>query len=172
MPQSHIDSLGLANLLKTLPPKIVCDALLQSFSIGVHPILPLIYLPTLQKDYNSFWQWCRNSDISQPDNKLRRRSYFSMSSIFGFVLRCKNSFACNLDGRQSRGIKKGQNCGTTTTFTVCKPERVSISMIPYSFYTSLFIVGSQLFQTRCRILRGREIFKPSSADCTKHGTAS
>lgn len=70
MPQPHIDSVGLANLLKTLPPKVVCDALLQSFSIGVHPILPLIHFSTLQKDYNSFWQWCRNSDISQPDNKL------------------------------------------------------------------------------------------------------
>ena len=70
MPQPHIDSLGLANLLKAIPPKVVCDALLQSFSISVYPILPLVHLPTLQKDYSSFWQWCRNSDISQPDNKL------------------------------------------------------------------------------------------------------
>lgn len=70
MPQPHINSVGLANLLETLPPKVVCDALLHSFSIGVHPILPLIHFPSLQKDYNSFWQWCRNSDISQPDNKL------------------------------------------------------------------------------------------------------
>ena len=70
VPQPYIDSFGLANLLKTLPPKVVCDILLQSFSISVHPVLPLVHFPTLQKDYNSFWQWCRNSDISQPDNKL------------------------------------------------------------------------------------------------------
>ena len=49
---------------------MVCDALLQSFSISIHPIHPLIHLPTFQIDYNNFWQWCRNSDISQPDNKL------------------------------------------------------------------------------------------------------
>ena len=48
----------------------MCDALLQSFSINVHPIVPLVHFSTLQKDYNNFWQWCRNSDISQPDNKL------------------------------------------------------------------------------------------------------
>lgn len=48
----------------------MCDALFQSFSISVHPIHPLIHLPTFQTDYNNFWQWCRNSDISQPDNKL------------------------------------------------------------------------------------------------------
>lgn len=70
MPLPHIDSHGLANLLTTLPPKVVCDALLQSFLIGVHPIYPLVHLPTITKDYNNFWQWCRNSDISQPDNTL------------------------------------------------------------------------------------------------------
>lgn len=70
VPLPYIDSLGLADLLTTLPKKVACDALLQSFSISVHPIHPLIHLPTFQTDYNNFWQWCRNSDISQPDNKL------------------------------------------------------------------------------------------------------
>ena len=70
VPLPYIDSLGLANLLTTLPQKVVCDALLQSFSISIYPIHPLIHLSTFQTDYNNFWQWCRNSDISQPDNKL------------------------------------------------------------------------------------------------------
>lgn len=70
VPLPYIDSLGLAELLTTLPQKEVCDALLQSFLISVYPIHPLIHSPTFQTDYNNFWQWCRNSDISQPDNKL------------------------------------------------------------------------------------------------------
>ena len=70
MPLPYIDSLGLANLLTTLPKKAVCDTLLQSFLISVYAIHPLVHLPTFQTDYNNFWQWCRNSDISQPDNKL------------------------------------------------------------------------------------------------------
>ena len=70
VPLPYIDSLGLAELLTTLPQKVVCDALLHSFSIAFYPIYPLIHLPTFHTDYNNFWQWCRNSDISQPDNKL------------------------------------------------------------------------------------------------------
>lgn len=30
----------------------------------------MVHWATLQTDYDNFWQWCRNSDISQPDNKL------------------------------------------------------------------------------------------------------
>lgn len=70
VPQPHIDSLGLANLLTTLPPKPLCDLLLESFSVSVYPIHPMIHWATFQNDYNNFWQWCRNSDIAQPDNKL------------------------------------------------------------------------------------------------------
>lgn len=70
VPQPHIDSLGLANLLTTLPPKPLCDSLIESFSISVFPIHPMIHWATFQNDYNNFWQWCRNSDIAQPDNKL------------------------------------------------------------------------------------------------------
>ncbi|RMZ77838.1 hypothetical protein DV737_g4171, partial [Chaetothyriales sp. CBS 132003] len=70
VPQPYIDSAGLANLLKALPPKVVCDALLQAFVIGVRPVLPLVHMPTFQTDYNNFWQWARNSDIALPDPKL------------------------------------------------------------------------------------------------------
>ena len=66
----YIDSSGLADLLTTLPNKATCDSLFQSFLIAVYPVHPLIHIPTFQTDYNNFWQWCRNSDISQPDNKL------------------------------------------------------------------------------------------------------
>ena len=70
MPQPHIDSLGLANLLKSLPTKPVCDIFLYSFLVGVRSIHPFIHTPTFRTDYNNFWQWCQNSDISLPNSKL------------------------------------------------------------------------------------------------------
>jgi Fungal specific transcription factor domain len=70
VPQPHIDSFGLATLLKSLPNKAVCDILLFSFLVGVRPIHPLIHTLTFRTDYNNFWQWRQNSEISLPDNKL------------------------------------------------------------------------------------------------------
>ena len=70
MPLHHIDGPGLAALLATMPNKEICDFLLRSFLISVQPVHTLIHLPTFRTDYNNFWQWCHNSDISLPDNKL------------------------------------------------------------------------------------------------------
>ena len=70
MPQPHINSLGLATELKSLPTKTVSDLLFWSFLIGVRPIHPLIHVPTFRADYDSFWDWCRVSDTSLPNNKL------------------------------------------------------------------------------------------------------
>lgn len=70
MPLPCIDSPGLANLLKSLPIKPVSDLFFWSFLVGVRPIHPLIHLPTFRSDYDSFWQWCRNSDTSLPSKKL------------------------------------------------------------------------------------------------------
>lgn len=70
MPLPWIDSPGLANLLKSLPNKPICDLFFWSFLVGVRPIHPLIHVPTFRNDYNSFWQWCRNSDTSLPNKKL------------------------------------------------------------------------------------------------------
>ena len=48
---SYIDAAGLANLVRGVPTNAVCDVLLYSFQIGVHPVYPLIHLPTFRKDY-------------------------------------------------------------------------------------------------------------------------
>lgn len=70
IPRSHINQAGLAIILTAIPPKPVCDALVEFFAINVHTVHPMVHWATLQIDYNNFWQWCRNSDISQPTNKL------------------------------------------------------------------------------------------------------
>lgn len=47
---------GLSRLAHVLPPQRICDTLFGSFITGIHPIVPLVHLPTLQKEYNFFWQ--------------------------------------------------------------------------------------------------------------------
>lgn len=144
MPQYHIDSLGLANLLKTLPPKIVCDALLQSFSIGVHPILPLIHLPTLQKDYNSFWQWCRNSDISQPDNKLLGDPTF-LCLLFS-VLYCgaRTVLPATWTAGSLKGLKKDR-----IVEQLQRSQSASLNACQYLPYPTLSTLVSSLLAHSC-----------------------
>ncbi|GKZ18420.1 hypothetical protein AbraIFM66951_000979 [Aspergillus brasiliensis] len=71
LPLTHISSLGMFNLLRSLPTKPVSDALLDVFFVAVWPVGPLVHRPTLQADYDTFWDWCRNSDRSLPPEKVR-----------------------------------------------------------------------------------------------------
>ncbi|CAI7581018.1 unnamed protein product [Penicillium discolor] len=43
-------------MLQSLPPKKVCDVLLESFLLSVKPLLPLVHVPTLLRDYEAFWE--------------------------------------------------------------------------------------------------------------------
>lgn len=44
-------------LMKMLPPRAHCDGLYRSFLDGVHPIMPLIHVPTFAAQYRCFWRW-------------------------------------------------------------------------------------------------------------------
>lgn len=58
--QPHViqkDSRSLAGTLKKLPSKAVCDGLYAVFLAGVHPLVPLIYLPSFDVQYRRFWEW-------------------------------------------------------------------------------------------------------------------
>ncbi|RFU27671.1 hypothetical protein B7463_g8653, partial [Scytalidium lignicola] len=48
---------SLAQLLNMLPPKEICDNLYQNFLDIIHPITPLLHIPTFQSQYTRFWQW-------------------------------------------------------------------------------------------------------------------
>lgn len=68
MPPSYISSLGLAKLLRHLPTKPVCDALLQSFLVRVYPIYPVVNLPTFKPFYHLFWDcFASNHSLSHPE---------------------------------------------------------------------------------------------------------
>lgn len=48
---------SLSQLLDTLPPKDTCDELYQTFLDNIHPIAPLLHLPTFEAQYIRFWHW-------------------------------------------------------------------------------------------------------------------
>lgn len=63
--------MGMFSLLRSLPTKPVSDALLELFFVAVWPLSSFLHPPTLQADYDQFWDWCRNSDTAFPSEKLR-----------------------------------------------------------------------------------------------------
>lgn len=55
--QNYDRNLGeWTRMLQSLPPKKVCDVLLESFLLSVKPLLPLVHAPTLLHDYEAFWE--------------------------------------------------------------------------------------------------------------------
>lgn len=57
-----------------LPPKAVCDLLIYSFVVGVHPVQPLFDLTAFRKSYDEFWRLLAapevSSDMVAKDPKL------------------------------------------------------------------------------------------------------
>lgn len=47
----------LPEIILSLPPQHLCNVLYKSFSLGVHPVMPLIHAPTFIKEYQAFWSW-------------------------------------------------------------------------------------------------------------------
>ncbi|KAN0066993.1 hypothetical protein V8E54_014917 [Elaphomyces granulatus] len=68
--QQNIASFRLANLLRSLPTKPVCDVLVFSFLVGVRPIYPLVHVPTFQTNYDELWEFYRNGDTPSLPEKL------------------------------------------------------------------------------------------------------
>lgn len=47
----------MPRVMRMLPSRAHCDGLYQSFLDGVHPIMPLIHVPTFAAQYRCFWRW-------------------------------------------------------------------------------------------------------------------
>lgn len=70
---------GFKSLLRSLPSKKLCDVLIQSFLLGVRPLLPLVHGPTLQAEYDSFWVRYNNNELqTQPNNYLVDASFLCL----------------------------------------------------------------------------------------------
>ncbi|KAL4877842.1 hypothetical protein BJY04DRAFT_221809 [Aspergillus karnatakaensis] len=54
----HIDFLAQASVLKSLPDKGICDALVEVFFDSIYSIYPMIDRQDFQRWYADFWKWC------------------------------------------------------------------------------------------------------------------
>lgn len=51
------DGRSLASTLSELPSREACDYFYEDFVDSVHPLIPLIHLPTFDLHYRRFWDW-------------------------------------------------------------------------------------------------------------------
>jgi hypothetical protein len=58
------------SILQSIPSKKHCDLLYRSFLEGVHPIMPLIHVPTFNAEWRSFWSWFPENTHALPRGDL------------------------------------------------------------------------------------------------------
>lgn len=61
---------SLSQLLDALPPQEICNELYQKFLDNIHPITPLLHIPTFQSQYIRFWHWFQSWDRRKIPNGL------------------------------------------------------------------------------------------------------
>ncbi|KAJ5951547.1 Transcription factor [Penicillium vulpinum] len=145
LPLPHISTMGMFNLLRSLPTKPVSDALLETFFLAVWPLLPLLHPPFLQADYDEFWDWCRNSDSALPADKLRDDPTF-ICLLFA-VLYCGASAApaaswaySNLQGLQKETTVSHLKSAYTTSLSLCQHlEHPTLNTLVSTLLTGPFL---------------------------------
>ncbi|RYP66975.1 hypothetical protein DL769_005880 [Monosporascus sp. CRB-8-3] len=60
----------LPGLLEYLPPRDASDLLYKSFVASIHPIIPLLHLPTFDEEYHRFWAWFNECDGRGPPRNI------------------------------------------------------------------------------------------------------
>ncbi|KAH6663416.1 fungal-specific transcription factor domain-containing protein [Halenospora varia] len=65
------DAHSLASTLSKLPPRETCDYVYEHFVESVHPLIPLLHLPTFDRQYRRFWDWHKTWTVGDaPDGVL------------------------------------------------------------------------------------------------------
>ncbi|KAJ5894561.1 hypothetical protein N7495_006252 [Penicillium taxi] len=139
LPLPHISSMGMFNLLRSLPTKPVADTLLKMFFIAVWPILPLLHPPDLQEEY------CRNSEKSLPSKNLLDDPTF-ICLLFA-VLYCGASatpaarwMQANLEGLQKSTTVSQLKSAYTTSLYMCQHlEHPTMNTLTSTLLTSPFM---------------------------------
>jgi hypothetical protein len=52
--------------LANMPPKPLCDRFYSDFLSAVHPLAPMIHIPSFNEHYDRFWTWFRIWDFKSP----------------------------------------------------------------------------------------------------------
>lgn len=59
-------SAGLVGIIQELPPKEQCDRLLECYTQGYHPMVPLIHVASFRRRYAIFWESWNNLATASP----------------------------------------------------------------------------------------------------------
>ncbi|OQE40828.1 hypothetical protein PENCOP_c005G02910 [Penicillium coprophilum] len=145
LPLPHISSMGMFNLLRSLPTKPVSDTLLETFFLAVWPLVPLLHPPSLQTEYDEFWDWCRNSESALPSEKLRDDPTF-ICLLFA-VLYCGASAApaaswmyTKLQGLQKETTVSHLKSAFTTSLSLCQHlEHPTLNTLVSALLTGPFL---------------------------------
>jgi hypothetical protein len=66
-----------ASALSQLPPREACDIFYGGFVSSVHPLIPLIHLPTFDRQYHRFWEWYKTWEAGHaPEGVLAENPSF------------------------------------------------------------------------------------------------
>lgn len=74
----------LRTLLRLLPEKQLCDGLYDGFMTGVHPVMPLIHVPTFTQQYTSFWGRHSQCGFALQEGSLKKVLAF-LPLLFGIL---------------------------------------------------------------------------------------
>ncbi|KAJ5186746.1 hypothetical protein N7449_011510 [Penicillium cf. viridicatum] len=156
IPLPHISSTGMFNLLRSLPTKPVSDALLETFFLAVWPLVPLLHPPSLQADYDEFWDWCRNSESALPSAKLRDDP--TLICLLFAVLYCGASAAPaaswthpNLQDLQKETTVSHLESAYTTSLSLCQHlEHPTLNTLVSTLLTTPFL--DRPFQPMCSLV--------------------
>lgn len=144
------------NLLRSLPTKPVSDALLETFFLAVWPLVPLLHPPSLQADYDEFWDWCRNSESALPSAKLRDDP--TLICLLFAVLYCGASAAPaaswthpNLQDLQKETTVSHLKSAYTTSLSLCQHlEHPTLNTLVSTLLTTPFL--DRPFQPMCSLV--------------------
>ena len=91
--EGHLTCRTLAKVLEELPPKETCDAMYAVFLEGVHPLIPLLHLPSFHDHYKEFWSWYETWDEEEvPEGVLAETPSF-LPLLFCILFTA--AFTCN-----------------------------------------------------------------------------
>ncbi|KAJ5688468.1 hypothetical protein N7536_011087 [Penicillium majusculum] len=156
LPLPHISSMGMFNLLRSLPTKPASDAFLETFFLAVWPLVPLLHPPSLQADYDEFWDWCRNSESALPSAKLRDDP--TLICLIFAILYCGASAAPaaswthpNLQDLQKETTVSHLKSAYTTSLSLCQHlEHPTLNTLVASLLATPFL--DRPFEPMCSLV--------------------
>ncbi|CCX15257.1 Similar to Uncharacterized transcriptional regulatory protein C139.03; acc. no. Q9UTN0 [Pyronema omphalodes CBS 100304] len=108
---SPITTNDTTSILKLLPAKHQCDTLLKSFLQGVHPIVPLIHVPSFLQEWRSFW----SSSEEAPEPSPSFLPLLLAVLYAGAVSISPKSLATSFDNRTKEAVMSDQLQAATTS---------------------------------------------------------